>query len=294
MSTPRPLHILVLLLGVAACSTAVILIKLSETPPLQLSGIRLILAALILSPLMIQAWKRRPQTRVSELVGISWPGALLLSLHLMSWTYGARMTSAASATLIVNLVPLAMPVLVWLALREHPTRREWTGTALALCGVCVLSLPPLLQTWNGSVAGDFICLLSMSMNAGYLLVARLRRGALSLWLYIVPLYTLAGIFCLALVPLGGGWSPMNGKEWLIMLGLAVIPTLLGHTALNYAMSHLRPQVVSVANVCQFLFAGISGYLIFAEIPPVRFLPASLLVILGALLCVGARLPGVRR
>lgn len=64
-------------------------------------------------------------------------------------------------------------------------------------------------------------------------------------------------------------------------GLAVIPTILGHSILNYSLKHFRGQVVSIINGLQFVFAAVMAYLIFAEAPHLVFYPTALLIAIGA-------------
>ena len=72
------------------------------------------------------------------------------------------------------------------------------------------------------------------------------------------------------------------REILIIVALGVIPTVIGHTLLNLTMKMFRGQVVALANMGQFLFAGIMAFVIPAigETPGMAFYPASLLVIIG--------------
>ena len=58
----------------------------------------------------------------------------------------------------------------------------------------------------------------------------------------------------------------SAREWALMVGLGVVPTVCGHSLLNAAMRRIRGQIVSLCNVSQFVFAGVMGYFLFGEIP----------------------------
>lgn len=308
-------HVGVLLVGVMAAASAVILIRLSSVGPLQLSATRLLLAAAILLPLALAEWRRSARTpagaadagplvSAGELFYRTWPGAVFLALHFVSWAAGARMTLAANASLVVNLVPVAMPLMLSAVTTERVRRREVLGTAVALLGVGVL-VYPAVRFDRGTVAGDAVCFVAMLLATAYLIASRLYRGPLGLWCYLVPLYLMAGLLC------GGAavvahWAGVPGcelarpdaREWGLLVALAVVPTVVGHSALNSAMKHLRPQVVAVLNMGQFVFAGALAFVLFRELPAASFYPAAALVMLGGAVCVGvARWPpwgGVRR
>lgn len=65
-----------------------------------------------------------------------------------------------------------------------------------------------------------------------------------------------------------------------LVGLAVLPTIIGHSLINYSMRHFRGQVVSLCNVGLFLFPAVLAYFLFQEAPPLIFYAASAVVVAG--------------
>lgn len=280
-------HILSLLLGVFACSTAAILIKASETHPLVLAAVRLLLAAAMLSPLFLLERRRHHLVYNRDHLRRCVAPAAVLAVHFISWAYGARMTLSAQASLIVNLAPVAIPFFLFALAGERINRAEIIGTCVALLGVGALSARDAL-TNSGNLAGNAVCFGSMLLFAWYLALGRRNRDFPSLWLYVVPVYALAGIFCLiAALPVLPSAPIESGREWLLMTGLAVAPTIIGHSLLNQAMRHFRGQVVSLCNVGQFIFAGIMAWFLFNEYPSASFYAGSLLVVAGIAVVVFA-------
>ena len=101
---------------------------------------------------------------------------------------------------------------------------------------------------------------------------------------MVPLYAIAGVICLVCAlffinPI----KPYATNEVLLFIGLGLIPTVLGHTILNYSLKFFRGQVVSVTNLCQPVFAGVLGFFIFAEVPRPEFFGAAALIVVGVLI-----------
>jgi drug/metabolite transporter (DMT)-like permease len=191
---------------------------------------------------------------------------LLMNEYLPNGMLGIALTGlmasfmagvAANATLIVNMVPIVMPFFLFFLLREGVNRHEVAGTLLAILGVVVLTWGDY-QIAPGNLLGDFVCFLSMLLFGLYLAYGRVNRGIRSLWLYLVPLYAIAGVICLLLaMPYANPFAILlNGREILLLLGLALIPTVLGHSLLNFSLKHINGQAVSVCNLGQFVFAGI--------------------------------------
>ncbi|WP_269540181.1 DMT family transporter [Cerasicoccus fimbriatus] len=273
----------ILILGVFCCSTAVIFIKASTTNVLWLSALRLLIASAIIAPLWLRDAR---QTKMPP--GLwrmtFWP-ALFLGLHMISWLYGARITPAAQSTLIVNLAPLASPFFLFFMVGEKVSRREIAGTLVALVGVLILFGDDLFDT-DGPLLGNVVCFGSMLLFCVYLVIARQLREKSTLWTYLGPLYLMAGLICVppaliwAPLPDVGGW---DFKEWAMVLGLAVVPTVFGHSVLNFAMRHLRGQLVTTANTAQCIFAAVMAYCLFGEEPDWAFYVAATFILAGILM-----------
>jgi len=271
-----------LLLAVLAMSTSVIFIKASTAHPVLIATLRLTVAALLLLPL-----ERRDRRRFADTLAATadkprtWIPGIVLALHFISWNYGAKMTDSAQASLIVNLVPVAMPFFLWFLAREKVNQREIIGTTITIAGVLLITTHDALAA-NGSFVGNIVCLISMLLFAGYLAFGRRHRHLPSLWLYVVPVYRVAAITCalfsLPLIFTGMDWD--SPREWALIIALAVIPTIIGHSFLNGAMRHFRGQAVSLANCSQFVAAGTLAWLIFGEHPNLIFYAASLIVVTG--------------
>lgn len=284
------LRYLLLFLGVLACSTSALFIRSSATDPFVLTALRLVIAFVLLSPVLLIQLRRHRGSFTRQHLRRTHAPAAVLALHLILWTLGARMTVVAQATLIVNLVPIALPFfLLWLA-RERINRAEVAGTVLAIAGLLLLSVKDALQG-GGDLAGDAVCFVSMLLFGLYLALGRRNRDFPSLWLYVIPVYGQAALLCLLVaLPRLRSFEVGSSREWGIMLGLGAVPTVCGHSLLNAAMRRIRGQIVSLCNVSQFVFAGFMGYLLFGELPPGLFYGASAIVVAGVAVVVLAMPP----
>jgi len=276
-------RIALLIFGVLCGSTAVIMIKASTEQPFLVASYRLLIAAVVLSPLFIRELKAYPGKYGWRELGISAVPGVVLAIHFMSWVVGARMTAVASASLVINLTPVAMPFFVFFFYRERINRREVLGSIFTLAGLAVLSWEAL-QVSQTNLLGDGVCFGSMLAFAAYLALGRRNGGRLSLWLYMVPLYAIAGIICLVCAlffvnPIKP-YAPLD--VWLFV-GLGLIPTVLGHSILNYSLKFFRGQVVSVTNLGQVVFAGVMAFVIFGETPRPEYYAAAALIVVGVLI-----------
>ncbi len=282
-----PWRYALLLLGVCSSSLSVILIRISPTNPVVLSALRLLVASVLLAPICWREWRRHRAAFTRQLWRRTLTPSVLLALHFSSWSYGARLTTAAPASLIVNLVPIALPFFLGWLVHERINRREVLGTAIALVGVTVLTARQAFAG-GGDPRGNLICFGAMLLVAWYVALGRRNRDFPSLWLYVGPIYLQAGLLCLALAaPWLGAFDAGSGEEWALILALAVVPTILGHTLLNYSVRHLRGQVVGLAYAAQFIFPTLLAYYLFHERPAPQFYAGSVIVLAGIALVVFA-------
>lgn len=272
--------------AVFATSTAVILIKATATPPIWLAAERLLLAALVLSPLALRDARRGGLRR--DWFRSAWLPGVFLAIHFAAWAAGARLIPAANSTLIANFIPVVMPAVALLLLRERASALELAATAVGVGGVAFLAIGDLR---GGHLAGNALCVLAMVALAIYLALSRrLNRG--SLWLYVTPLYAIAGAICAAaaLVAEGAPPPPAAG-ELVLVCALACVPTVIGHSLLNRAMGILRPQAVSVAALGNVPFAALMAWGLWGEVPTPAFWVAGAACVAAIAMVVA---PGLRQ
>ena len=279
---------LALFLAVIACSCSVIFIRHSTLDAVLLAAIRLVCASLFLSPLFVRAVRRAGGYRREWFVSSCLAG-VPLGLHLLLWNFGGRMTSPGNATLLVNLTPLFTPMLFWWVAGEKVTAREFLATAMGLLGAGLLAWDSA-HISRTSLMGDLLCLVSMMTLCVYLAVGRRARAIPSLWIYVVPVYAVAGAVCWIIAALRGNASPIGipAVEWVWILALVVVSTLIGHTLVNYALARVRGQVVSVTMQGQFIGAALLGWWFEGVVPRLLFLPAAALSLGGILVMVAGR------
>lgn len=279
---------LFLLVAVLCLSSAVLLIQVSTVPPMGLTVWRLLLAGLVLAPFAGREWIRhRAAGRAIPLKLTLLPG-LVLAIHLGTWVIGARHTPTANASLIANMAPVVLPGLLFLVAKERVSRREWIGTGMALLGLIILVGGDVHLSME-TARGDLMCFGSMLFLALYLALARQRSPQIpGFALYIVPLYLTGAAVCSVVMLFAGEPFLPEPSQWKWVLALAFIPTVFGHGMLNYAMKHLRGQVVAVASQTQFIFAGTAAYFVFGTVPSLAFYPACVLALSGAVFLMRRR------
>jgi drug/metabolite transporter (DMT)-like permease len=250
-----------------------------------LAALRLTIAIVILFPLFFLKLQAHPELNRWEPWMRSIIPGILLGVHFITWNMGARLTLAAHATLIVNIVPIALPFMLWISHRERVNRMEWIATGSAMIGIGWLAVHDYHFSREHMV-GDLVCFLSMVFFAAYLSAGRKNRDSKSVILYVYPVYSIAALVCLlGAVPSFGDLPALQFSDFLAAFFLAMIPTVIGHSLINEAMRHLRGQVVGVVNVMQFIFSGVFAYFVFNELPHTTFYWVSAFIVLACWLAI---------
>ncbi|MBN1837705.1 MAG: DMT family transporter [Spirochaetales bacterium] len=299
--------------GILSFGFSGVLIKLCRFPSPVVASFRMILAGAVLTPFCIPAWRRLlGQRGVTEVMILLVPG-VLLGLHFHAWVAGLKLTSVASATFIFSINP------VFFALGERFLRRRrvpphaLVSLALVVAGAGWLLFAKQESQGGtlgdgGSLYGDLLCLVATLLFVVYLFVSRWvtqsspQRGGpgagtspfrVPHHLYIHIVYLGGGLATLPLALVGGqlgGVSLGDGASVLALVGLALFPTLIGHTANNYGVRFLPPLTVSFFTLAEPVLATIAAALILDEIPGLRELPTYALF-LAATVCYLVRSRG---
>lgn len=272
------------MVAVAAMASSVIFLRLSKLSPAEISGWRMLLGALCFLPWVGTGWKGLGRGAWVRAV----VAGVFLGLHFISWVMGARATSAANASLLVNLVPLVLPFLLLLLAGERIHARDWGGSVLGVAGVLVLVGSSLGS--GGSWRGDMMCLGSMLLLAVYMALGRKAAGLFpgtAAW--VVPVFAMASLTCFSVrsqAPEPWSWPPAAEWKWILLV--VVCPTLLGHGLVARALRFWRGQVVGVATGGQFLFASIYGWFAFGELPAATYPIGAVLIVAGVWVVAGRK------
>ncbi len=265
----------ILLLAQFAVGSAAILARVglqNGLSALMLAAWRLLIAATIV--LLSTAFRKRNQNqeRLSgREMGQLITAGLFLGLHFLTWFASLERVSVARSTLLVATSPVWTGLVGMLFLRQRLPLSFWGG--LAMAGVGMVGLTLLGTTAAGmnaqpSWTGDVLALVGAMCFSAYLLLVdgpQRRQGTVRTitWTYSVAAVAL----WLGVIAWGEPTRhtlPQNSGAWLAILGMALVPQLIGHTALNWSLLHFPAGVVGAATLLEPIFAAILAWVMFGE------------------------------
>lgn len=282
--TPNQVYA-ILFSGVAAASLAAIFIRFAQNdgmPSAYIAAGRLTLSALILTPLAL----RRHRAAISRLSGVDLllaaVSGLLLAIHFATWIASLEYTSVLISVVLVGTSPLWSALFEVIFLRARLHRWVIAGLLVAFAGGLLIGVAGGGDdAASGTLVGALLSLAGAATFAIYLVIGRKLRSQLSLVPYIWMVYGFAAIFLIILalasdVPLGG-YTPTG---YFMIVLLALVPQLIGHSSFNYALRYLSATFVGIATQTEPIGSALIAYIVFHEVPLREQIIGSAAILIG--------------
>ncbi|MDF9745171.1 DMT family transporter [Natrinema salsiterrestre] len=274
---------LALAFAVFAASTSAILVRWSAAPSSVAAFYRVLFTTVLVAPIALTR-HRAAFARLSrrDLAGAVVAG-VALAIHFAAWFESLSHTSVAASVTIVQVQPVFVALGAGLFLGERINRATVVGIVVSIAGAAAMSLGGAdhAALSGATVYGNSLALLGAVTVACYTLAGRSIRQRVPVFPYVTVVYGACVLTLFLLVGVQGhsyvGYPP---REWLLFLGLAVGPGVLGHTVSNWALEHLESVVVSVAWLGEPVGATLLALLLLAEVPDAITVGGGVVVIAG--------------
>lgn len=271
---------IILPLGLIAISLASILIKICDAPPLIIAAYRLGLATLALFIFAPQRIGNSLGNLSSKDFLLCFLSGIFLCFHFAFWITSLKYTSVASSIILVTTNPLFVALASTFILRERVSLILLLSILLAISGGIVIAWDDL-EKGPEKIWGDFLALLGAVMASGYLLVGRRVRQKMELIPYVSLVYGVAAIFLIILALIkGDSFFNYPARTYLLFLLLALLPQLVGHTSLNWALKFFSATLVAVIILGEPIGATLLAYFFLAEPLTEQIFWGGALVLIG--------------
>jgi drug/metabolite transporter (DMT)-like permease len=172
----------------------------------------------------------------------------LLAAHFWFWIASLGHVSVALSTALVSTTPVWVALGAWAFRGERITLTQTFGLLLAVAGGVGLALES-----GDAVAGKSIalgCLLALAGSwsiAANMLIGQGVRAQLPVRAYAALAYGWAAVWLIvALIVTKTPIFNLPPNAYWAMLALALVPQLVGHTALNWALPFVGATTVAVS------------------------------------------------
>lgn len=254
---------LALVIAVVSISFAGPFFRMAQpTPPLVSAGLRLAMAAVLLSPFIWRGWRggRLPADHLTA--GLR--AGVLYGVHFGAWVWSLELTSITASVTLVTATPVMLAITGALTSRDRASAALWGSIGVATIGVLIIG-GGHLSADPQALLGDALALLGAAAMAGYMLVVRPLKDvdplAFTGVAAVVGALSLLGVAAALDMPLVAA-SP---RAWGALALAALIPQLVGHTLLTWSLRHTPPTVVGMATVGEPVGSTLIAFLWWGEV-----------------------------
>ena len=303
-STPRWVWGLLIAAVFGVSSAGALFQHVDAVPPLLRASWRLQLTSLVLLPLFLfqlrtidtavaARFKSKQTWKLLCLSGVA------LAAHFGAWVASLDETTLTHSLLFVTAHPLVIVVGMMLFASRFqgvrlPYQMETIGAVICFVGAAIT----LMDTGSSqgdqtaTLFGDLLAFGGAVFVVGYIVVGRILRTWLPIFLYAFPVTLIASVLLLPFswqfeVDFGQygafGWVDSEFFVWFLLL--ALVAGLLGHTGLNTCLRYISPLIVSVAVTLEPVLGSIIGWLFFDAGVPGQWTWLGGLVLMAGLMTV---------
>mgnify|MGYP002820148061 CR=1 FL=1 len=277
------LYFILIIALISVSSTSLIVRVLPSVPALTMAFWRMLIAsALLWSYSSIK--KPKPLNKKNfNRVAVA---GFFLGLHFACFFWGVRNTSIANATLLGNTGPV-FTVILTLIFYRIISKKVFFSLLVAMLGIFLIQRSSLYDSSSSSF-GNVISLLSgLCIAIVYMLAKNIRKENNNIsygrTLFFFAAVTI-GVLCIVT---GESLFSFELKDLKWFLFLGVVPSILGHNSLNYALRYLSPTAIASVPLGEPVIASIFGWFLFGEEITKNSLEGAPFVLIGIYFIVKA-------
>ena len=262
--------LITLFISVISASFAAIFIKLTEiygtAPPLSIALYRLLFTTLLILPFVLLNKNIR-----RELLGIPRSTFIVmifigvtLAAHFAFWITSIKFTSISSSVLLVTAHPILVAPVSHYFLKEKLSIINITGIILSFLGVTwlVYGNYGLISFTLDTLEGNILAILGGIAAGFYILGGRKIRKDLSVFSYAIVVYSVGTVSLLVICLIfNAPIVNLSIIDYKIILLMAIISGIFGHTLYNWSLKYVRASLASVALLGEPLFSTIFAIMI---------------------------------
>ncbi|MBL8670326.1 MAG: DMT family transporter [Alphaproteobacteria bacterium] len=248
-----------------------------EMDPLEIAFLRSVFGVVALAPLLLRVgWRGFAVTRPLAL-GIR---GTLSGLSMMLWFSGLALVPIAEATALSFTNTIFATLGAVIVLGEPMRARRWTAVVVGMIGVLVVLRPgigvvqvgSLLVLCSALIWGSVMCLVKE-------LVKTETPAAVTLW-------TAVAVAVMTAIPAAFVWRTPSWTEIALLAVMGVLGSV-GQLMWTQAIKSVDATLIIPTDFTRLVWAGLIGYLAFAEVPDLWTWVGSALIV-GSTLYIGLR------
>jgi len=282
---------LALFVSIVSVSFAAIFIVSCSSPPLSIAFYRMLFTTLLILPLLFLKNNIKEELRSLDrkelflLVGIG----IILAAHFSLWITSLTLTSVASSVILVTAHPVLVAPVSYFLLKERLSLINILGISISLTGVSILVIGNYSFS-STTLEGNILAMLGGAAAGTYILGGRIFRKKLSTSTYVAIVYSTSTIALLVTcLMLKAPIYDLNPKDYWIILLMAIVAGLFGHTLYNWSLKYVKASVASVALLGEPIGSAFLAFIL----PWIHQIPSIYTIVGGSITLSGIYLTAKR-
>lgn len=259
----------------------------NSVPSLSIAFYRLFFTALLIMPLVFLRSKTReellnlPRSTLYIMIIIG----VILAAHFALWITSLKLTSVASSVILVTAHPLLVGPVSHFFFKERLSFVNSLGIALSVGGVFILVYGNygFATGTLDTLEGNILAILGGAAAGLYILGGRKIRKTVSVGSYVFVVYCVGTIVLFIICLLFN--SPLYNfslQDYGIILLMAVVAGIFGHTLYNWSLGHVRASLASVVLLGEPLGSTLLAFII----PWINQIPSQYTLLGGGIILMG--------
>ena len=208
---------------------------------------------------------------------------ILLGVHFALFFEAIKITSISNATFLGTLAPFFTLMFELYILKRNYSKIVLLGLAVTLLGsVIILSYDFDLST-SYTIGSLYALLCSICLAIAFIIAEKVRNNETTI-VYTRTLYMSAAITLLFIsFILNENMMNYTILEFCGLFFLGLVPTILGHNSIYYAIKFVSPTIVAAFPLGEPIIATILAYFIFNELATYNIFFGGTLTLIGLIL-----------
>lgn len=274
---------LVLVVALLAVSTSSIIARfLPEVSSIVISLWRLVFASIAVW--LYSIFKTQSKIKKQNIIPFVLSG-FLLCLHFVCFYQAVKLTSIANATLLGITAPMFTLIIERFVFKRLFKKIVFIGFTVALVGTIMITGMNFSLTTDSELGKLYGLAAALCIAIVYLLANKIRTDT-STVSYTRLLYLIAAMLLFVIATTNGeNIFELNKSDYLWLLALGLIPTILGHSLLYYGIKFTSPTIIASVPLGEPVIASILAWMIFLEKVPFITLVGGVLILFGVYLII---------
>ena len=208
---------------------------------------------------------------------------ILLGVHFALFFEAVKITKIANATFLGTLAPFFTLLVELYILKRYYDKKVLLGLFFTLLGSLIILGYQFDLTSKYTLGNLYAILCSISIAVALMIGETVRKNESTI-VYTRTLYLSASI-TLFLIAIFTQEELINFKfnEYLGLIFLGLVPTILGHNSIYYAIRYVSPTIVAAFPLGEPIIATVFAYFIFFEKITMNIFLGGIITIIGLIL-----------